>query len=167
MKTKVLVAIMSMIMLIVSFGGTGYADDNVRVKVNGQYIVFTDQEPIILDGRTMVPVRAVLEKLGAVVEWDEQNKIVRIFKDNRAVGLQINQKFMTVGELGANGQMVSSWNKEIDVAPQTIQSRTLLPIRCVVEEFGCTVGWDEANKTVIITDGAYVPVELKAIVIGE
>lgn len=167
MKIRTLAVMMSIFMLTLLPGVTGYAEDTVKVMVNGQYIVFDDQEPVILDGRTMVPVRAVLEKLGAVVDWDAQDKIVRIFKDNRAVGLQINQRFMTVGDVGVNGETLSSWNKEIDVAPQTIQNRTLLPIRCVVEEFGCAVGWDDVNKTVIITDGTYVPVELKAIVIGE
>lgn len=167
MKKKILAVFLVVMTMIMSVAITGQAEENVRVMVNGQYVEFPDQQPIIVNGRTLVPIRAVLEKLGAIVEWDEQYQIVRIYKGNKAVGLQVNAEYMTVGEIGMNGQTTAAWNKEIDVAPQLIQGRTMLPIRCVVEEFGCNVEWEESTQTVIINTANYVPVEIKAIVIGE
>ena len=47
-----------------------YAADNIRVTINGQQVTFDGQSPVIVNGRTLVPVRGVFEQLGFVVGWD-------------------------------------------------------------------------------------------------
>lgn len=116
------------------------SDGEIMVKVNGKKVKF-DQPPIIQDGRTLVPVRATCEAMGINVEWwDTQQKVV-LTKGNTQVVLQIgNQNFTT----NQNGEC---W---LDVPPQIINGRTLLPIRAVAEQFGYNVEWNGSSRMVVI-----------------
>ena len=124
-------------------------DEYVRIKnplavsviVNGNTIKF-DQPPIIIDGRTLVPVRAVFESLGVNVEWIADTQTVLAQKDGRTVTLKIDSNVMKIG------------NEEIllDVTAQIINNRTLVPARAVAEAFECNVDWDGSTSTVIIND---------------
>lgn len=53
--------------------------DKITVKVNGNMLKM-DVEPINIDGRVLVPVRAIAEALGCTVSWDDKNKTVLIMK---------------------------------------------------------------------------------------
>ena len=124
-------------------------DEYVRIKnplavsviVNENTIKF-DQPPIIIDGRTLVPVRAVFEALGVNVEWIADTQTVLAQKDGRTVTLKIDSNFMKIG------------NEEIllDVPAQIINNRTLVPARAVAEAFECKVDWDGSTSTVIINN---------------
>ena len=138
-------------------------NEHIKVKVNGEYVVFPDQEPVMVDGRTLVPVRAVLEKLGVNVVFKAEYNNILFTKGGKTVGIAPDYKMMVVKE----NEYSEQYNVPIDVAPQIINERTLCPIRCIVEQFGCNVGWDEENNTVIIESWDYVPVQMKAIIIGE
>lgn len=111
----------------------------IRVTVNGNYIDF-DTQPVIQNGRTLVPVRKIFEALGAEVEWDEPTQTVKATKGETTVILQINNEKMYV-----NGA-----EKILDVPAQLMESRTLVPARAVGEAFGCNVSWDDPTQTVII-----------------
>ena len=52
-------------------------DDGVKVQVNGRLVDFPDAAPEVVDGRTMVPLRAVLEALGAEVDYDAASQTTR------------------------------------------------------------------------------------------
>jgi len=95
----------------------------------------------IIDSRTMVPLRAIFEALGATVEWDDATKTVTSTKDGTTVKLTIG-----VPAINVNGT-----DKALDVAAQIVESRTLVPVRAVAEAYGCAVAWDDATKTVTIT----------------
>jgi hypothetical protein len=95
----------------------------------------------IIDSRTMVPLRAIFEALGASVEWDDATKTVTSVKGDTTVKLTIGKAAITV-----NGA-----DKALDVPAQIVDSRTLVPVRAIAESFGCEVGWDDATKTVTIT----------------
>lgn len=73
---KYVVAIMSLTILI-SLTAIAGASDRIRLFVNGNEI-YPDVPPQIIDGRTMVPIRAVSEALGAEVNWDTDNQSVNI-----------------------------------------------------------------------------------------
>ena len=140
------------------------AEETVKVVVNGS-MVFFDQPPVIIDGRTLVPVRAVAEKLGAFVSWNGETQTVSVSLDQIGVALAVGNKNMAVTNLGTN-QL--AYVAELDVPPQNINGRTLLPIRPVVEAFGCSVAWDGATSTVLIYTGDYDPAKARTtIVIGE
>ncbi|MBR5552345.1 MAG: copper amine oxidase N-terminal domain-containing protein [Clostridia bacterium] len=95
----------------------------------------------IIDSRTMVPLRAIFEALGASVEWDDATKTVTSVKGDTTVKL-------TIGQASIN---VNGADKALDVPAQIVDSRTLVPVRAIAESFGCEVGWDDPTKTVTIT----------------
>lgn len=114
---------------------------DISVELNGEKISF-DQPPIIVDGRTLVPLRAISEALGAEVDWDENTQTITAVKDSVTVILTINSDEITV-----NGKI-----NKIDVPAQLVNDRTLVPLRAISESFDCTVDWDDTSKTVIITN---------------
>ncbi len=95
----------------------------------------------IIDSRTMVPLRAIFEALGASVEWDDATKTVTSVKGDITVKLTV----------GTSEIIVNDTATALDVPAQIVESRTLVPVRVIAESFGCTVGWDDATKTVTIT----------------
>lgn len=142
MKKKLLSTVLSAAMLLSTVPAVGAEQEPIEVLLNGDLVEFADQAPANIDGRVLVPIRAVAEKMGAEVLWDEQTQTAQVKKDDTNVSLTINNSDITV-----NGE-----KKTIDVAPQIIGDRTMLPIRAVVEQFGCTVDWDDDTKSVIIID---------------
>jgi len=105
-----------------------------------------DQEPIIENDRTLVPVRAIFEAMGATVDWNQETKTVTSSLDGTTVVMVVDNKNMTV-----NGAF-----KTLDVPPKIIGERTLVPARAVAEGFGGTVTWDASERTVIIQSKAFL-----------
>lgn len=123
------------------------------VKVDGRTLMFReDQPPIILNDRTYVPIRRVLENMDAQVKWNEDTKTVRIdsYDNIKRLILTIDNPEITVytftSVLHADEDKVVS-----DVAPVIVGDRTMLPIRVVAEAMGATVEWDDAKKLTTIT----------------
>ena len=46
--------------------------NDINVTVDGEVVNFAGQQPAIIDGRTLVPVRGVFETLGFEVEWNAE-----------------------------------------------------------------------------------------------
>ena len=111
----------------------------ITVYIDGLDLYF-DSEPIIVNDRTMVPMRKIFENLGAEVSWDNDAKKVTAVRDNVTIELTIgNDIAFTNGEA-----------KKLD-APAIIQdNRTLVPLRFVAETLNCDVSWDGANRRVVI-----------------
>jgi len=116
-------------------------DTGIKVTVNGTPVQFADQAPVIVDGRTLLPLRAVFDLLGATIEWDGATQTVYA----KRAGVDIT---LTIGasEIWVNGQP-----KALDVRAQIMNGRTMVPVRAVADAFGCGIGWDAATSTVIIT----------------
>ncbi len=95
----------------------------------------------IIGDRTMVPLRAIFEALGASVDWDGDTRTVTSVKGDITVKL-------TIGEnaIYKNGEA-----KELDVAGQIVDDRTLVPVRAIAESFDSDVAWDADTQTVTIT----------------
>lgn len=124
--------------------GNGF--DVITVKYNGDQVEF-DQAPVIINGRTMVPIRAVMEKMGCTVTWKDATKTANIKNDNAACALQVGNELMSVLDKKTNKQSVET----LDSAPVIINSRLLLPLRAVAEVFDAKVDWDETTRTVLVT----------------
>ena len=112
----------------------------ITVTVNGKKISF-DQAPTLENGRTLVPLRAIFEALGAEVLWNDDTQTVTATKGSTEISLQIGSTQMNV-----NGAI-----KTLDVPAKLINSRTLVPVRAISEAFGCKVDWDQDTQTVLIT----------------
>ena len=121
---------------------------SVQVQLNGEMLSFTDAAPTIKDGRTMIPMRAVFEAMGAEVSYDDATRTITAVRGDTTVSMVQDAKQVKVTE---NGQ---ERTVEMDVAPyaDAVNGRTYVPVRFAAEAFGCNVGWDETNRTVLIVD---------------
>ena len=117
------------------------SDDTIKVIVNDKPVEF-DVAPTIINDRTMVPLRAIFEALGADVDWDDATKTITAVKDDTTIKMQIGNDKMT-----KNGT-----ESTLDSAPVIIDSRTLVPVRAIAESFGSDVSWEAETKTVIVKD---------------
>lgn len=129
-------------------------DEIPRIIVDGNLVEFPDQQPVVIDGHTFVPVRGVLETMGKKVEWDEQRQAVIISDDLITLELIINSPVMSNAVTDPVSGEVFRFDSDLEAAPRLINDRTCLPIRAVAEGFGVKVDWDDDTHTVIIDTGA-------------
>ncbi len=137
---KKLISIALVLLMITSMLSFNvFAAEEIKVTLDGVNQTY-DVMPIIENGRTLVPMRAIFEALGANITWDDTTKTVTGTKDNTTVSLTIGETKATLNE------------KEVtlDVPAKIYESRTLVPVRFISEALGCKVNWDDATKTVII-----------------
>ena len=111
----------------------------ITVKVDGKALKL-DQPPVIQDGRTLVPLRAIFEALGAQVQWDAEAQSVIAEKRLDIISLVIGDN-----KLNINGD-----EKTLDVPAQIIEGRTMVPVRAISEAFGAKVDWNAATGTVTV-----------------
>lgn len=111
----------------------------ITVKIDGETINF-DQGATIIGTRTMVPMRKIFEELDSYVEWDSKTKTITATRGSKKIVLTIGSKTALV-----NNQKIT-----LDVAPQIIGHRTLVPLRFISESLGAKVDWNAQTKTVLI-----------------
>ncbi len=111
----------------------------ISVEVNGERLSF-EQEPVIIGGRTLVPLRAIFVSLGATVDWEQSTKTAIAKKGNDIIKISIGSN-----ELNKSGAV-----KELDVPAKLRNSSTMVPARAVSEASGASVDWDGKTRTVKI-----------------
>ncbi|MCD8181119.1 MAG: copper amine oxidase N-terminal domain-containing protein [Firmicutes bacterium] len=117
-----------------------HCEDEIKILLDGAQLEF-DVPPQIIDGRTLVPMRAIFEALGAQITWDGGTQTVTAEKGSTVVEMAIGSAVMSV-----NSEEIT-----LDVPPQIIDDRTLVPARAVAESFDADVEWDGETQTVIIS----------------
>jgi hypothetical protein len=110
------------------------------MEVNGM-IRKLDAAPFIKDGRTLLPIRALIEALGGTVQWDATTKTATVVLGSRTVALTVGSTTALV-----NGSPVT-----LDVAPVIVKGRTFLPLRAVAENVGLDLAWEPVSRTVSLT----------------
>lgn len=116
------------------------ASEIINVKLDGNYLTM-DTPPLVEKGRTLVPLRAIFEALGATVDYNSSTKTITATKDNTVIVLQI----------GKIACQVNNKTHNLDVPAKIVAGRTMVPIRFVSEALGAKVEWDGTTKTVYIT----------------
>lgn len=111
----------------------------ITVMVGGNKVIF-DQNPVVKDSRTLVPLRAIFEALGATVNWNPETMTVTSTLGDITVSLTIGSNILTV-----NGQDIT-----LDVPADVLNGRTLVPVRAISEAFKCNVDWNGDTRTVSI-----------------
>ncbi len=126
-----------------------YLTDNsvnspITVLYNGTRISFHtyDQNPELINSRTLVPLRSVFEAMNATVEWDAETRTAIATRDGITIKIPIDSS-----EIYKDGEAIP-----IDVPAQIINSRTMVPVRVIAEAFGADVQWNGNGMTVIITE---------------
>ncbi len=112
----------------------------IQVRVNGDPVRFEGVGPMEQQGRVLVPLRGVLEQMGAYVDWDQSSQTVLASRNNMNIRLPI----------GSHTAMVSGQRVRLDVPAQVIGGSTMVPLRFVSEALGADVRWDSRLETVFI-----------------
>ncbi len=102
----------------------------------------TDVPPVVVEGRTLVPVRAIFEALGATVAWDQETQTATGTRGDTTVTIQIDNTTAYV-----NGEA-----KTLDVPAQLVDNRTMVPARFISEALDCDVTWDQNTQTAAVAD---------------
>lgn len=136
---KILCGVLSATMLITSAVIPVMAENDIRVNLNDKTLSF-DVLPQIINERTMVPLRAIFEALGASVDWNQETKTIISTKGNTTIKLTINSNIMYV-----NDNPIT-----LDTPACVIDDRTLVPVRAISEAFDCYVSWNGEQQTVLI-----------------
>lgn len=123
--------------------------DNPSMTVNGMEEEIDPGRgtvPVVINDRTLVPVRAIVEKMGGTVEWEESTLTAVLTYGDDEIRL-------TTGSTTAylNGEA-----RTLDAAPQVINDRTMLPIRFIAESFNFNVAWDQDEKLITITQASEI-----------
>ena len=137
---KKIISLLLVVGLVLSSATLTFANENeISVYVEGQKVSF-DVPPQTINDRTMVPIRAIFEVMGATVNWDNATQTAICTKDNTVVKMTLNSKTEYINDVPY----------EMDVAPVIVDNRTLAPARYVAEAFGYFVNWDGNTKSVLI-----------------
>ena len=139
---KLFIAAAAAVGISAAFAVSAYAEaDIITVKVDNETVEF-DQNPVIVDpGYTMVPIRAVFEKAGAVVEWDQDTQTASISKDDYIVTIKYGDTAMY-----KNGERI-----ELDSPAIIENNRTLIPVRAIAEAMDYAVTWDGHHSMVLVS----------------
>lgn len=121
-------------------------EQQVWVYLNNHPLTFTADEnmgqPFIDEhGRTLLPLRKVLEAIGVTVAYDAQNQSIKLSNEQQTVVLGINQTEVTIGD-----QV-----QTLDSAPQIMEGRTYIPARVVFESFGYQVEWNATGRSIYLS----------------
>ncbi len=115
------------------------ASNDISVILNDKKLEFS-QSPVIENGTTLVPMRAIFEAMGAEVNWDGETKTVTSSKDNTSIKLTVD----------SNSAEVNGSNVSLAVPAKIVNGSTMVPLRFVSESLGAEVSWDGETKTVSI-----------------
>lgn len=146
MNKKIIALSMAAIMTAGVMSVPVIADDEpITVLINGEQLAIPagDTQPFIEEGRTLVPMRAIFEALGAKVDWDGETRTIISYDpvSDVSITMQIDSNVMYVGETEIT----------LDVPAKIAGDRTVVPIRAVAEGMSSVVGWDGDTRTVTVT----------------
>ncbi|MBE7031241.1 MAG: hypothetical protein E7409_07435 [Ruminococcaceae bacterium] len=145
-RTRRMIAVVLTVLMCFSLSQAVFAKEYVRVKVGGE-LLETGLKAFVENGRTMLPLRALFEKIGAKVGWDGETERITATKGDRTIAFQVGSNIMTV-----NGE-----ERTMDVAPVVISNNTFIPLRACAEAFDIEVEWVEQTHTVKVK----IPVSLR------
>lgn len=142
-------AVMELILKLAPDRKTAYGDlkklydkvgaRDLKVFVRGRRPNF-DVRPVIQNGRTLVPIRAISETMGAGVDFDAREQKVIINNGTINVNLYLNDRNATV-----NGRRVV-----LDEPARVMNGRTMVPLRFVSENLGAAVDYDPQTRTITV-----------------
>lgn len=132
-KLRKLIILVTVMMLIL-FATPAFAA--TKVMLDGKQLSF-DVDPVIYNGTTLVPLRAIFEAMGATVKWDPTTQTAVAVKGNTGIVLKI----------GSMNPTINGLTQTLQVPAKIINGSTMAPLRFVGEAFGGTVRWDSKTST--------------------
>ncbi len=127
----------------------GIGKNEILTDINGEEKTITlDVAPYIDNGRTMIPLRGLLEAMGASIQWQGDTRTIVVTKDVNVITLQIVNNLVYVYKYF--GGEYKTIRYTLDVPPKIKDSRTFIPIRFVSEHLGYTVSWNGEKQEITI-----------------
>jgi len=114
------------------------------MRANGGSTIL-EAAPVILNSRTFLPIRAVVETAGGTIAWEASTQKVTIARKGTKLDLWIGKNTASL-----NGKSVKI-DANAKVVPIIVGGRTLLPLRFVAEALALDVGWDSKTQVITIT----------------
>ncbi len=158
---KILLAIFTLIFFCMTAAAVNAAESDdltIQLKIDSPLMLVNNEEksidengtvPVIVNGRTLLPIRAVVEEIGGSVEWNGDTRTVDLQSGDNNIKLEIDS---TTAYLN-NGPYT------LDTPPAIIGGRTMLPIRFIAESFGLEVNWSGEEQTVTIVKKSEIQTE--------
>ncbi|MBQ2942535.1 MAG: discoidin domain-containing protein [Clostridia bacterium] len=97
-------------------------------------------------GTTLIPLRGLLEQMGATIEWNGDNQTIIIKKDDTVITMQVEYNLVTI-----ENSMIGKVRYTLPAEPTINNSRTFIPVRFVSEHLNYNVAWDGETKTITIS----------------
>ncbi|WP_422446664.1 stalk domain-containing protein [Thermoanaerobacterium sp. DL9XJH110] len=117
--------------------------NGIKLFIKGQKVE-SDVKPLVKGGTTLVPVRIIVENLGAKVDWNPDTGSIIITKNGKTIELSIGSR-----EVKING-VVST----IDEPATILEGRTVVPLRFISESFGTKVNWNSQYQIITVNEPA-------------
>lgn len=127
-------------LIFVLMANLSFADSGISITIDGNKINLQGAEPYILSGRTLVPIRFIIENLGATVDWDGSNQSALIKSSDKNILVKVGQMEAVVNENTLT----------MEIKPELTNGRVYVPLRAIAELLDVSVDWDGNSKTVII-----------------
>jgi len=128
-----------LIVLLLLIPLTQGSASQITIEVNGK-VLKIDQAPVIENGRTLVPLRAIFEALGATVSYNSETQQIIGSKDNLKLELKV----------GSTAAYVNGEKTRLDVPAKVIKGRTLVPLRFIGESLKADVKWDSKTQKISV-----------------
>ncbi|MBE7053300.1 MAG: copper amine oxidase N-terminal domain-containing protein [Ruminococcaceae bacterium] len=139
---KICSLLLCAILIMSPFGAN--AEGNISVTLNGDKVYFKN-EPIIVDGRTMIHLRSFTQLFDYDLNWDDTSKTITLSSNKKDVVLRIDSPYViTMTDSGMT-------DKKMDVPPMIVDGSTYIPLRSIAEIFDAQVKWNEKKKRVELT----------------
>lgn len=136
---KKITAVIVLIVMLISISAYASSDD-LTLVINGK-IIESDVNPMIINSRTMVPVRVLFDSFGAEVLWNGSLRQVVVSTASSVI----------VFTIGSSTAYIDGVGRTVDVPPTIVNDRTFVPIRFISDVLGYDVVWNGSTRTVYIT----------------
>lgn len=140
---KIIISISLALTMLIS--SAVYAKD-IMVIINGEQLV-TDTAPQLVNERTMLPMRAVFEALGADVTWIGEDELIVVTNNDCMIVMKIGSNILSLQKIMDDKPIII----ELDAAPYIFNERTMIPVRAVAEALNAAVDWNGDTSVVTIT----------------
>lgn len=144
-KLYLLMSFIMIAILLVSV--SSYAEDNYKVKINGELISFS--LPLLNEnGRILVPFNETFDRLGASVSFDEKKNSIIVDEKYTSIEYTVGSKTAYIHKKYDFAGISLTVN--MDIAPRIENNTVYIPLRFTAESLGAYVSWDEASRTAVI-----------------
>jgi hypothetical protein len=116
------------------------------MSIDGKTGYKVGASPVISKGVTYIPIRAVVEELGGIVEWVASTKNIIVRMNGKEISMFVNKSIAYI-----DGMPVVMDPNSASVYPKILYGAAMVPLRFTAENLGMNVVWEAKLKTITLT----------------